>query len=156
MTGRTDARVSIEPFRSADQHDVRRLILAGLAEHWGHVDESVNPDLADIGASYRDAIFLVAKLDSVVVGTGALVLRSPGVGEIVRMSVAGELRRNGIASRILQELIAQAPKLRVKRVVLETTAAWHDVVAFYVANGFAITHEAEGPFGLETWLAREI
>ena len=151
-----NAQVRIEPFRSADQGVVKRLILAGLAEHWGYVDESVNRDLDDIGGTYSNGIFLVAKIDEVVVGTGALVPRSPGVGEIVRMSVATELRRLGIASQVLRELVAWAPKLGVSRVILETTAAWQEVVAFYLANGFTITHEAEGPFGVDKWLAREI
>lgn len=150
------AQVRIEPFRSADQDAVKRLILAGLAEHWGSVDESLNHDLDDIGRTYSNGIFLVAKIDEVVVGTGALVPRSPGVCEIVRMSVATELRRIGIASQVLRELIAWAPKLGVSRVVLETSASWREVVDFYRANGFTITHEAEGPFGVDKWFAREI
>jgi len=156
MGQRTNAPVCIEPFRSADQDDVRRVILAGLAEHWGYVDESVNPDLLDIARTYSHGIFLVAKVDSIVVGTGALVPRAPGVGEIVRMSVATELRRRGIASQVLRELIACAPKLGVSRIVLETTAAWREVAAFYLANGFTITHDVEGPFGVETWFALEL
>jgi GNAT superfamily N-acetyltransferase len=127
-----------------------------LAEHWGHLDESVNRDLDDIARSYSDGIFLVAKLETAVVGTGGLLPRSVGVGEILRMSVARELRRRGIASQVLRELIAWAPKLGISRIVLETTAIWREVAAFYLANGFTITHQAEGPFGLDTWFAREI
>lgn len=151
-----DAGLSIQPFSATDQDAAKRLILAGLAEHWGHVNESVNPDLDDLGASYRDGIFLVAKIGDVLVGTGALVPRSSGVGEIVRMSVAAKHRRTGIASAILSQLIAGAPRLGVRRIVLETTATWREVVAFYLANGFTITHDAEGPFGTETWLALEL
>jgi GNAT superfamily N-acetyltransferase len=150
------SKLVIEPFSSADQQEVKRLVLAGLGEHWGFVDESVNRDLDEIAASYRDGVFLVAKVDGIVVGAGALIPRSRGVGEIVRMSVAKQLRRTGIARRILRELIARASQFGVKRIVLETTAAWREVVAFYVANGFTITHEAEGAFGAETWLALDL
>ena len=150
------SKLLIEPFSSADQQEVKRLIVAGLAEHWGFVDESMNRDLDDIAASYRDGVFLVGKVDGVVVGTGALIPRSRGVGEIVRMSVAKELRRTGIARRILRELIVRASQVGLKRIVLETTAAWREVVAFYVANDFTITHEVEGAFGVETWLALDL
>jgi hypothetical protein len=38
----------ITPFVAEYQNDVRRLILEGLREHFGHIDESLNPDLNDI------------------------------------------------------------------------------------------------------------
>lgn len=147
------SKLLIEPFSCADQQQARRLILAGLGEHWGLVDESMNRDLDDIAATYHNGVFLVGKVDGVVVGTGALIPRSREVGEIVRMSVTKELRRTGIARRILRELIVRALQFGLQRIVLETTAAWREVVAFYVANDFTITHEAEGAFGVETWLA---
>jgi len=150
------SKLLIEPFSSADQQQVKRLILAGLAEHWGFVDESMNRDLDDIAASYHNGVFLVGKVDGVVVGTGALIPRSRGVGEIIRMSVTKEIRRTGIGRRILGELIARASQLGLKRIVLETTAAWREVVAFYVANDFTITHATEGAFGVETWLALDV
>jgi len=52
----------IRPFRPADQEAARRLILQGLAEHFGAVDETLNPDIDDIMASYVDRghLFLVA------------------------------------------------------------------------------------------------
>ena len=87
--------ISIKPFESGDQEPVRRLILAGLAEHWGEIDPGLNPDLEDIAASYEDATFLVAWLDGRIVGSGALVPRSDEAAEIVRMSVVSELEGEG-------------------------------------------------------------
>jgi GNAT superfamily N-acetyltransferase len=158
MSAATLAKLRIVPFTVADQDQVKRLILLGLGQRWGWdaPDETLNPDLNDIATSYANGIFLVAKLDATVVATGALLPRSRGLGELVRMSVDSPLRRHGIATRLLHDLLARAPQLGVQRVVLETSASWHETIAFYVANGFTITHTAEGPFGAETWFALEI
>lgn len=43
-------QISIKPFESEDQEAVQSLILAGLAEHWGEIDPTLNPDLNDISA----------------------------------------------------------------------------------------------------------
>ena len=40
--------VIILPFQPENQAEVKNLILAGLAEHWGMIDPSKNPDLNDI------------------------------------------------------------------------------------------------------------
>jgi hypothetical protein len=53
--------ISIQPFQSEDQAEVKSLILAGLVEHWGRLDPSKNPDLEDIQSSYAGAVFLVAR-----------------------------------------------------------------------------------------------
>lgn len=147
-------RISIEPFESKDQHAVRSLILAGLAEHWGEeVDPTLNPDLNDIAASYRDATFLVARLDGRIVGCGAVVPRSDQTAEIVRMSVAPEFRRQGIGKEILARLCQEARKSGCGRIVLETTSTWHGVIRFYERFGFRVTHRRNGPFGGEVHFA---
>ncbi len=71
--------ITITPFAPADQAEVKALILAGLAEHWGVLDPSLNPDLDDIAASYRQATFLVARCGDRIVGTGALLPHSASV-----------------------------------------------------------------------------
>ncbi len=142
-------RISIEPFRSQDQQAVRSLILAGLAEHWGQVDPALNPDLNDMAASYKDATFLVAWLDGRIVGCGALVPRSDQTAEIVRMSVASEFRRQGIGREILTRLCQRARKSGYRRIILETTSTWDDVIRFYERFGFRVTHRRAGRFGGE-------
>ena len=112
--------ILIKPFESRDQEAVRRLILAGLAEHWGEIDPGLNPDLDDIAASYEDATFLVAWLDGRIVGSGALVPRSDDAAEIVRMSVASELRGRGIGKSMLNRLCREAAEAGFRRLVLET------------------------------------
>lgn len=123
--------ITILPFRSENQTEVRNLVLAGLAEHWGKLDPDKNPDLEDIALTYAEGVFLVAWQDDKIIGTGALVPRSAEIAEIVRMSVAANLRRNGVGRKILQRLCERAKSDGYKRLVLETTDTWHEVIEFY-------------------------
>lgn len=132
--------IKIKLYQPEDQESVRGLILDGLAEHWGHLDESKNPDLDDIALSYRSGTFLVAWLDMKIVGTGAYIPRSYTVVEIVRMSVLKELRRQGIGRQILWDLCIRASKNGYKEAILETTKTWQEVIAFYQRFGFQISH----------------
>lgn len=77
-------------------------------------------------------------------GTGTLVQRSSEIGEIVRMSVAKEMRRKGIGKLILQRVIHEALELGYRRIILETTNTWSEVIEFYLRCGFQITHEHDG------------
>ena len=132
------------PFRPKDQAAVKQLVLAGLAEHWGTIDPSKNPDLNDIAVTYASADFLVAWKDGRIAGCGALVPRPGQVAEIVRMSVAADLRRQGLARRILSRLIEIARERGCRQVILETTATWTGVIEFYLRCGFHITHYQDG------------
>ena len=148
----TDASLpTVRPFCPADQAEVKDLILAGLVDHWGVLDPNKNPDLNDIASTYAGATFLVACLEGRVVGTGALVPRGGSTAKIVRMSVARDLRRRGVGRMILARLVEQARTSGMRQVVLETTATWHEVIAFYLDYGFRITHTAGGDvyFALE-------
>ncbi|NWF79438.1 MAG: GNAT family N-acetyltransferase [Chloroflexi bacterium] len=136
--------LSIVSFEPEHQSPVRALILAGLAERWGVLDPARNGDLEDIAFSYRNADVLVALLGDRVVGAGVCVPRSPAVGEIVRMSVAGDLRRHGIGRAVLQTLCVRAQTAGLTRIVLETTATWDDAIRFYLRYGFQMTHAKDG------------
>lgn len=136
--------IEIVPFHLKDQEPVRNLILAGLEEYWGPLDESKNPDLCNIAKSYHKGTFLVAWLDHEIVGTGAYVPRSVESVEIVRMSVARDLRAQGIGKKLLCELCRRAYQCGYKQVILETTATWQKAIAFYQAVGFQKTHYSDG------------
>ena len=149
-------QISIKPFEGGDQEAVQGLILAGLAEHWGAIDPTLNPDLDDIGAYYEDATFLVAWFDGRIIGSGALIPKSDQVAEIVRMSVSPEFRRRGIGRQILERLCQEAKALGFQRIVLETTSTWSEVIAFYKRFGFRITHRQDGHFGGEVHFALDL
>lgn len=138
-------------------HDaVRALILDGLREHWGTIDPALNRDLDDLSAAYPDGATLVACHRGEVVGTGTLRRRHGNVAEIVRMSVAPAFRRSGLGRRLTQALLETARGWGIERVVLETSAAWTEVVEFYARCGFTVTHYEDGEFGRDAWFEMKL
>ena len=134
------SNVTIKPFQPEDQATVKNLILAGLAEHWGELDLSKNPDLNDITSTYASGAFFVAWFKGEIVGTGALIPHSAGIAQIVRMSVAQAMRRKRVATQIFHHLIQYAKDYGYQKIVLETTKDWYEAIEFYLHNGFRFTH----------------
>jgi GNAT superfamily N-acetyltransferase len=142
--------IRIVPFDPAFQGAFRMLVLEGMAERWGTVDASLNPDLDDVEESYDGDSVLVAVDSGLVVGTGILMVRAPE-GEIVRMAVQRAYRRRGIATRLLSELICLASERGINRIVVETNAKWSEARDLYEKAGFKFTHLAPGAFGDESF-----
>jgi ribosomal protein S18 acetylase RimI-like enzyme len=151
-----DDAVVLRDFDAGDQGRVRHLILDGLAEHWGSIDESLNRDLDDIAVSYAEGTTLVACVGDEVVGTGTVVRRDESAAEIVRMSVAPMYRRRGLGRRLVAELVEAARNLGATRVILETSSRWTEVIAFYSACGFDVIGEQDGAFGTDTWFEMQL
>ena len=63
----------ITHFEREYQSEARAVILQGLGERWGWIDEDINEDLIDITSSYRDGFFILAWIGHQLAGTGALV-----------------------------------------------------------------------------------
>ena len=136
--------IIILPFQSEYQAEAKNLVLAGLAEHWGTLDPTKNQDLNDISSTYANGIFLVAWQNNQIIGTGALLPMSNDTAEIVRMSVVANMRRKGIGKMILQKICERAKIDGYKRLVVETTETWNEVIEFYKQFGFQITHYLDG------------
>ncbi|MEO7019111.1 MAG: GNAT family N-acetyltransferase [Ktedonobacteraceae bacterium] len=133
-----DRAIQIRPFTIHDQTAARALILGGLGEHFGFIDETLNPDLDDITASYLASghLFLVAEQQQTLVGTGALLLQPAATGQIVRVSTHPIYRRLGIARAICQQLIEHARQLGLHTLIVETNRNWHDALKLYQDLGF--------------------
>jgi len=134
----------ITPFEKEYQNETRALILQGLGEHWGWIDEDINEDLEDIASYYRDGLFVLAWIDNNLVGTGALMPEDKGVVRVARMSVLESYRRQGIGNKILNYLISQARSMGCHLIVLETTSTWTDAIAFYKDYGFNLVECGNG------------
>jgi GNAT superfamily N-acetyltransferase len=131
------SEIRVRAFCPSDQERARALILDGMREHWGSdFDPSFNRDIDDIAVAFARDVFVVAELDGVVAGTGALKMRSEATGEVVRMSVSADRRRRGIATAVLEQLIDEARARGCRRAVLATNLSWVDARAFYAAAGF--------------------
>jgi GNAT superfamily N-acetyltransferase len=72
------------------------------------------------------------------------------------MSVDSGHRRAGVGRLLLDELVAVARRWGVERLVLETTAAWTDVVRFYARSEFTLTHFTDGEFGRDAWFEMKL
>lgn len=130
--------IQIRPFNANDQSLARALILQGLGEHFGFIDETLNPDLDDIAANYlaRGHLFVVAESQQTLVGTGALRVYPDKTGQLVRISTHAAYRRLGIACAICQHLIDSARQRDLLRLIVETNDNWHGAIKLYQNLGF--------------------
>jgi len=130
--------LSIRPFESRDQDAVRGLILTGLGEHFGWIDETCNPDLDDIAAHYTELghIFVVAEIDGEPVGAAALKTENARTGRIVRMSVKQTHRGQGIGRALVTHLLDVARQCGFVQVYVSTEPDWYDAIRLYTRYGF--------------------
>lgn len=142
------------PFSPPDQTAAKQLILAGLAEHWGELDVSLNPDLNDIQTSYIDSggAFIVVEADGKLVGTGALLSEGEGVARIVRVSVAKDYRRGGLGREITDYLVMLARQMGCAKIVVETTDTWEPAIRLYQSYGFVEVARYDGDVHMELML----
>lgn len=128
----------IEPVTEATQSIAKELILEGLAERFGFINYSLNPDLNNIVESYieNEDIFLLGTIQGELKCTGALINEETNVGRIVRMSVKKVCRRQGFARLMLASLEEKARNKGYTRLVLETNMNWVSAIQFYKSCGF--------------------
>jgi putative acetyltransferase len=103
-----------------------------------HVVDFTDPKIAEI-------VFVVAYLDGIPVGCGAIRPIDAEVTELKRFYVELAHRQQGIAKRILVFLEAQAKTLQFKTIVLETGTEQPEAVSFYEKHGF-LTIEKFGEY----------
>lgn len=80
--------------------------------------------------------FLVARVDGVPMACGAIRKNDEETAEIKRMYVVPEARGRGLSRRVLAALEAEAARLQVKRIVLETGPRQHAALALYERAGY--------------------
>jgi putative acetyltransferase len=135
------AHIEIAPARP-DGADVRALIEAldnyqsalypAESNHFVPIEELCRPEIT----------FLVAQLEGLTVGCGALVARE-GYGEIKRMYVDPSARGLGIGRRLLAAVENAARDRGMEVVRLETGISQPEALALYENAGYV----RRGPFG---------
>lgn len=131
------------------------MIEAGLREHFQPYRPELNPDLDDLSGY---PVFLVARLEGALVGTGGLRLASPGLARVKRMSTHVAYRRRGVANAVLDGLIVEARARGLERLRLVTGLDWSEALRLYVRAGFVEVGQvgdASGFRGLEFELRLE-
>jgi GNAT superfamily N-acetyltransferase len=148
--------LAIRAFTPSDQSAARRLILEGLGEHFGAVDETRNPDIDDIAANYigRGHLFVIAEDALGLVGTAALVFEGNATAQVVRVSVAPRWRRRGLAKTLVMRLIAAGGALGSVRLWMETNDDWEPAIQLYRACGFAAFGHRDGNIYMDLDLSR--
>ncbi len=81
--------------------------------------------------------FVVAEIDGEIVGCGALHVMWEDLAEVRTLAVSGRFLRQGIGSAVLNELIARARAVGVRRVFCLTF-----MVGFFAEHGFVEVDEA--------------
>jgi len=150
-----EGELCIRSFEVGDQEQARWLILEGLGEHFGYIDETLNPDLDDILHNYiiPGHVFVVACMGREIVGTGALISLGEGLSEMVRISTRKDYRRRGIGQAIITYLVNVSRQRDDRRIIVKTNASWHDAINLYKRLDFVEYGRTTIGVGLELLLA---
>lgn len=130
-----EVMITIEQPYSADAALLIARLSAELAARYDFADDgsgAFTPADVDVPGG----AFVLARIGGRPVGCGALRPLEPGVGEIKRMFVAADVRGQGIARRILQELETAARTSGYAALRLETGVRQPEAIRLYEAAGY--------------------
>jgi GNAT superfamily N-acetyltransferase len=137
MTIDADAPLTIaaEPLGSPDARALIAALDADILERYPNPDDNFFELAAEEVAPHQGA-FVIARVSGRAIGCGAVRRIDADTAEIKRMYVAPEARGRRVARTILATLEAEAARIGVTRLVLETGDRQLEAVALYVAAGF--------------------
>lgn len=115
------SELGMEVFQGSSEEQIRRYGRDG-----GRTVEELTGD---------GAVFIVALLDGLPAGCGAVVALESKTGELSRIFVDESARRRGVGSAILKWLEDNA-RGKFDRLVLETGTAQEESIALYEALGY--------------------
>lgn len=134
--------IQILPVSQATENSAKNLVLAGLKDHWGFIDNTLNPDLYAILDFYikKGDDFLVGIYENNVICCGALTQEKENVGRMQRISVDKNFRGKGLASKMVEVLEDRAKSRGLGKIVVETTNNWSDAIELYLKSGYVESH----------------
>jgi GNAT superfamily N-acetyltransferase len=100
--------------------------------------------------------FVVARLDGVPAGCGALKVNDAKIGEIKRMWTAPSARGLGVARRVLDALEAKAIEVGITTLRLETNKALHEAQALYRGSGYLEVAPFNGEPYAHHWFEKQL
>lgn len=135
--------VTTRHYRPEDRQSFIDLNRAWIEEYFT-MEQSDREQLEGLEASIlgKGGQIVVALLDDVVVGTGAILPPhiDPGDGrkwlEIVKMAARKDVRGQGIGRAVLEALIAEARSMGVDAIWLETNGDLKAAIHLYEKSGF--------------------
>lgn len=140
-----DVQLKISKVCQENEEETQQLILTGLRERFGFIDDTLNSDLYPISKTYmgKKNILFVGYHKGNLICTGALVKENEQTGRITRMSVAKECRGKGFAKTMLEKLEEKAEQTGYSKLVLETNHDWTDAIYLYKKAGYAKDYKDE-------------
>jgi putative acetyltransferase len=132
-----EIKIAAEPF---DSTDTLRLIRA-LDEHLAGKyppEQRFGPNLTVEHLAPGLGTFVIARLDGVAIGCGAVRRLDEKTVEVKRMYVDPEVRGRGVAKEIIERLEADARAMGANRLVLETGIYQDEAISLYRRVGFSV------------------
>lgn len=141
MIGQSNNTLEIRRFSAADEQAVIDLILPIQRDEFGiAITAEDQPDLRGIPGFYQtgDGDFWVAAIGQSIVGTVALKDIGGAEAALRKMFVASDFRgrEHGVASRLLDALVAHAERRKIRSIYLGTTEKFLAAHRFYEKSGF--------------------
>ena len=127
--------IAAEPLGSPAARALIAALDADILERYPNPDDNFF-ELAPEEVAPEHGAFVIARANGRAIGCGAVRRIDAITAEIKRMYVAPEARGRGVARRILARLEAEAGRIGVTRLVLETGDRQVEAIALYVAAGF--------------------
>ncbi len=115
--------------RPAKTNDVKAI--RSLVDSYAAPGQMLSKETVTLYESVQE--FVVAEVDGVVVGCGALHILWEDLAEVRTMAVKKELNRQGIGHKILEEIIARAGEVGVEKLFCLTFQT-----EFFGAHGFEV------------------
>ena len=138
-----EPEIKIVVYSDKYKEAVQKLIFDIAEIELGRHSKSGRPDIKNIPEFYqrneRENFWLAIDENDNVVGTIALSDRKKGNGELQRMYVRQDMRRRGIATKLLEALLSFARAKKYKAIYLTTVNEPGAKHYFYKNNGFKIT-----------------
>ena len=148
--------INDEPIQSSGALSVLYGAVDELIRRYGGSDDGHDLRLDELGPPL--GLFLVARYETHPVGgVGLRSISGPDsrIGEIKRLWVRPDLRRGGVANKLMQAVEDRARQLGYRQLYLETGVAQPEALAFYPKTGWiatpsfpldAFTHEQSSRF----------
>ena len=127
----------IELVRTDHTHPGFVQLVRELDQDLARRDGKDNAFYAQYNSMDADARVVVAIVEGVPVGCGAIKQVDADAVEVKRMYTLPAWRGKGVASRLLAELEQWARELGMERCILETGLRQPEAIALYESNGYA-------------------
>ena len=154
------SRYRIRPAIGDDHDAVARELRAYLAWLGEKLDgEGLDKDIAHWQSAYDGAagrLLVVEDPEGVVVGTAAVRLLEPGVGEIKRMWIRPAHQGKGLGRPLMDACLTEARALGCRRLRLDSERRLAAAVHLYRAYGFKEIPDYNGNTRAEVWMEREL